>query len=800
MKKTSIRKKKKISKKISEEIVVEEVLPNNIHLLPIKGRPIFPGIITPIVVPSGKFSLSIDEVYKKDAFLGLVLLKEDKDEKESHKNVYRVGVVAKILKKLNLPDGGVNILINTINRFNLEKLVSEEPYLVAEVSYPIDNLDDGSRTDLKALMRTLLIHTKELAQNNPLFTEEMKLTLVNMTEPGRMADFVCSILNLEKDEYQDVLETEGVHLRLEKVIIYLKKELELIDVQKKINDQINDKMDKQQRQFFLREQLKAIQGELGLGEEKTEKKYEDLIKRLEKANVTQEILTEVKRELEKLRYADTNTPDYNVVRNYLDLIENLPWEAPQKKEIDIHKSKKILDRDHFRLEDVKSRILEYLAVKKLNPSEMNSTILCLVGPPGVGKTSIAKSVAESLNKKFFRISLGGVRDEAEIKGHRRTYIGAMPGKIINSLRILKERDPVVLLDEIDKLKVGFSGDPAGALLEVLDPEQNSTFRDHYLDLPFDLSKVFFIATANTTDTIPRVLLDRMDVIRLSGYITDEKTHIFKKYLWGKTLKRNGLNNKIIKMTDDTVRQLINSYSRESGLRGLERTTDKLVRKIAYNYVSGQKIPSKIESVDLEKYLGIALFSDERMIHPNKPGTALGLAYTSMGGATLFVEAIFVNQKGGGMILTGKLGKMMNESASIALSYVRSIWKDDQFWENKIHLHVPDGATPEDGPSAGITMASAFLSLISGNVIKSGFGMTGELTLTGEVLPIGGLKEKIVASKRVGINHIILPLDNEPQLREVPKYVKKGMKFYPVNNFKDVINILFPKEIYKKLNI
>jgi ATP-dependent Lon protease len=800
MKKTSIRKKKKISKKISEEIVVEEILPNNIHLLPIKGRPIFPGIITPIVVPSGKFSLSIDEVYKKDAFLGLVLLKEDKDEKESHKNVYRVGVVAKILKKLNLPDGGVNILINTINRFNLEKLVSEEPYLVAEVSYPIDNLDDGSRTDLKALMRTLLIHTKELAQNNPLFTEEMKLTLVNMTEPGRMADFVCSILNLEKDEYQDVLETEGVHLRLEKVIIYLKKELELIDVQKKINDQINDKMDKQQRQFFLREQLKAIQGELGLGEEKTEKKYEDLLKRLEKASVSQEILSEVKRELEKLRYADTNTPDYNVIRNYLDLIENLPWEAPQKKEIDIHKSKKILDRDHYRLEDVKSRILEYLAVKKLNPSEMNSTILCLVGPPGVGKTSIAKSVAESLNKKFFRISLGGVRDEAEIKGHRRTYIGAMPGKIINSLRILKERDPVVLLDEIDKLKVGFSGDPAGALLEVLDPEQNSTFRDHYLDLPFDLSKVFFIATANTTDTIPRVLLDRMDVIRLSGYITDEKTHIFKKYLWGKTLKRNGLSNKIIKMTDDTVRHLINSYSRESGLRGLERTTDKLVRKIAYNYVSGQKIPSKIESVDLEKYLGIALFSDERMIHPNKPGTALGLAYTSMGGATLFVEAIFVNQKGGGMILTGKLGKMMNESASIALSYVRSIWKDDQFWENKIHLHVPDGATPKDGPSAGITMASAFLSLISGNVIKSGFGMTGELTLTGEVLPIGGLKEKIVASKRVGINHIILPLDNEPQLREVPKYVKKGMKFYPVNHFKDVINILFPKEIYKKLNI
>ena len=703
MKKTISGKKKKLIKKKEEEPIVEEILPNEIHLLPIKGRPIFPGIITPIVVPAGKFSLSIDEVYKKEGYLGLVLLKEDNEEKESHKNVYRVGVVARILKKLNLPDGGVNILINTLNRFNLEKLLTEEPYLVAGVSYPIDNLDDGSRTDLKALMRTLLIHTKELALNNPLFTEEMKLTLVNMTEPGRMADFVCSILNLEKEEYQDVLETESVHLRLEKVILYLKKELELIDVQKKINDQINDKMDKQQRQFFLREQLKAIQGELGLGEEKTEKKYEDLIKRLDKIPVVPEVLSEVKRELEKLKYADSNTPDYNVIRNYLDMIDALPWEEPPTREIDIHKSKKILDRDHYRLEDVKSRILEFLAVKKLNPGIMNSTILCLVGPPGVGKTSIAKSVAESLGKKFFRISLGGARDEAEIKGHRRTYIGALPGKLINSLRILKERDPVILLDEIDKLKVGFSGDPAGALLEVLDPEQNSTFRDHYLDLPFDLSKVLFIATANTTDTIPRVLLDRMDVIRLSGYITEEKTHIFKKYLWGKTLNRNGLKDKNIFMDDKTVELLINSYSRESGLRGLERTTDKLVRKIAYNYVSGKKIPAKIESKNLEEFLGIPLFTDERMIHPNKIGTALGLAYTSIGGATLFVEAIFVSQKGGCMIMTGKLGKMMNESASIAISYVKSLWKEDPLWENKIHLHVPDGATPKDGPSAGTTM-------------------------------------------------------------------------------------------------
>lgn len=798
--KKNLRTKKKSKPVEKEEIQVEEVLPNDIHLLPLPGRPIFPGVITPIVVPSGKFSASIDEVYRKDAILGLVLLKEDSEEKESYKNLYRMGVVARILKKLNLPDGGVNILINTIHRFTLESIHSEEPYLVANVSYPVDILDDGSRTDLKALMRTLLIHTKELAQNNPLFTEEMKLTLVNMTEPGRMADFVCSILNLEKEEYQDVLETEGVHLRLEKVILYLKKELELIDVQKKINDQINDKMDKQQRQFFLREQLKAIQGELGLGEERNEKKYDDLLKRLESVHVSQEIINDVKRELEKLKYSDPNTPDYNVVRNYLDMIDALPWEPPPKRAIDIHKCKKILDKDHYRLDDVKSRILEYLAVKKLNPGETNSTILCLVGPPGVGKTSIAKSVAESLGKKFFRISLGGVRDEAEIKGHRRTYIGALPGKIINSLRILKERDPVILLDEIDKLKVGFSGDPAGALLEVLDPEQNSAFRDHYLDLPFDLSKVLFIATANTTDTIPRVLLDRMDVIRLSGYIAEEKLHIFRKYLWSKTLRRNGLKKDGIQLDNSTIIHLINSYSRESGLRGLERTSDRLARKLAYGLVSTGKIPKKIQLDDLEKYLGTPQFIDERMIQTNKPGTALGLAYTSMGGATLFIEAIFINQKGGGILLTGKLGKVMNESASIALSYVKNIWSRQESWENKIHLHVPDGATPKDGPSAGITMASAFLSLVSGVHLKTGFGMTGELTLTGEVLPIGGLKEKIVAAKRVGIHNIILPKDNDAQLREVPPYVKKGMKFFQVSHFKEVIPILFPKEISKNINL
>ncbi len=797
MKKPSNKKK---NRNLEENIgLMDEVLPNEIFLIPVKGRPIFPGIITPLIVPPGKFSHAVDEIYKRDSIIGLILLKEDEGPADLPTNLYSVGVVAKILKKLNLPDGGTNILINTIHRFKWEKIISKDPFLIARVVYPEDVVEKGSKVDLKALMRTLLIHTKELASNNPLFTDEMKLTMVNMVEPGKMADFVCSILNLEKEEYQEVLETQNVHLRLEKVIVLLKKELELIDIQKQINDQINDKMDKQQRQFYLREQLKAIQGELGIGDEKGEKKYENLLLRLKKNNISQEVISEVEREIEKLNYSDVNSADYNVIRNYLDTIDALPWEEPTPKEIDLRKAKKILDRDHYKLDDVKQRILEYLAVRKLNSKFHSATILCLVGPPGVGKTSIARSVAEALGRKFVRISLGGLRDEAEIKGHRRTYIGALPGKIINSLRIAKEKDPVILLDEIDKLKVGFSGDPAGALLEALDPEQNSNFRDNYLDLPFDLSHVFFICTANTLDTIPRVLADRMDVIRLSGYTTEEKIQIFKKYLWKKTLEKNGMKHLKLKMENSLVRYMIDSYSREAGLRSLERTTDKLIRKLAYEFALENKKPKKLEKSSLEKYLGVPIFTDDKMLQTDRPGTALGLAWTSMGGATLFVEAILVKGKEG-LTLTGKLGKIMNESASIAYSYIRSITSQEEiFSKHRIHLHVPDGATPKDGPSAGITMATAILSLVTNTPIKLGFGMTGELTLTGKVLPIGGLKEKIVAAQRVGIKKIIFPKENEAQMREIPDYIKKGLEFYPVSHFSEVIEILFPSNFKSKVN-
>jgi len=772
-------------------IRIEDALPKQIFLLPIKVRPVFPGIITPLIVPAGRFISSVEETTKGAGFIGLILLKKDESDEDSENNIYQVGVVARILKKIHLPDGSINVLVNTIQRFKIENIHSQKPFLRANVSYPSEELGT-SKNNIKALMRTLLVLTKELAQNNPLFTEDMKLTMINVNEPGKMSDFVCSILNLEKEEYQTVIEATSLNDRLEKVLLFLKKEIELVVLQRKIQDQINDKIDNQQRQFFLREQLKAIQQELGIGEDKSEIKYDQLVDRLKAIPVNEEVVREVVREVDKIKNTDPIGSDYNVIRNYLDLVEALPWEDPKPKEVNLLHAKKILNRDHHKLEDVKERILEFLAVRKLNPKG-RGTILCLVGPPGVGKTSIAKSIAEALGRKFYRFSVGGVRDEAEIKGHRRTYIGAMPGKILTALKITGERDPVILLDEIDKMSQGFQGDPQASLLEVLDPEQNATFRDHYLDLPFDLSQVFFIATANTFEPIPRVLLDRMEVIQLSGYITEEKVQIFQKYLWNKIFTKNGLIAKNFSIQKNTLITLINSYSRESGLRGLEKTFDKLVRKLALKHVLKEKYSKEIREKDLISLLGAPPFVDDRMTKPKQPGTALGLAWTSAGGSTLLIEAVFVPGKGG-ILLTGQMGKMMEESANIALSFIKNYSNLNSKFENKtIHLHVPDGATPKDGPSAGITMASALYSLVLEQTIAPGFGMTGELTLTGEVLAIGGLREKIVAAKRVGVKKIIFPKDNESSFKEIPDYVKKGVQFFPVSHFDEVANLVFPKK-------
>lgn len=778
-------------------VPIEDSFPRVLTLLPIKVRPVFPGIITPLVVPNGRFINSIEESFTKgQGYVGLILLKKDDSDEDSESNIYQIGVIARIIKRINLPDGGLNILVNTLQRFQIQSIFKNDDGLLANVSFPKEE-PGANKNTIKALMRTLIILTKELSQNNPLFTEEMKLTMMNVNEPAKMSDFVCSILNLEKEEYQSVIESLSTADRLEKVLLYLNKEIELIRLQRKLQLQINEKIDKQQRNFYLREQLKAIQQELGGAEDnRPEKKYLELLKKMEEWKVDPQVITEIKREVDKFSSQDPNSSEHNITKNYLDTIESLPWKPSEPRVIDLKKAKAVLDRDHFKLDDVKQRILEFLAVRKLNPVNRGS-ILCLVGPPGVGKTSIAKSIAIATGRKFFRFSLGGMRDEAEIKGHRRTYIGAMPGKIISALRVTKEKDPIILLDEIDKLSQGLHGDPASALLEVLDPEQNTNFRDHYLDFPFDLSNVFFIATANGVDTIPRVLLDRMEVITLHGYITEEKISIFQKHLWKKSLERSGLKNSKFEISKPAIKKFIDDYSRESGLRGLEKNIDKITRKLAYDKVTGAKLPKKIDDRLIHKYLGEPTFKDDLVQKQNLPGCSIGLAWTNYGGSVLRIETTFIEPKDK-LLITGQIGKTMDESASIALSFVKSFLGSPNALENRgIHLHVPDGATPKDGPSAGITIATAFASLAMNRPMVSGIAMTGEIGLKGEVLPIGGLREKIVSAKRLGIRKIIFPKENVGALAEVPEYVKTGMQFFPVSHFSEVANLVFPKSSSSK---
>lgn len=780
----------------SDLISIDQVLPGQLYIIPIRFRPVFPGIVTPLIISHGRFSESIDKVIGSSRAVGLVLLKDDDAEEIQASDLYGFGTAAKILKKINLPDGGVNVLINSIKRFRILDVIAEKPHLIVKVEYLEDELVKKNM-EIKALTRAVLSQLKMLSENNPLFTEEMKLTMVNVEEPGKIADFVTSILNLEKKEYQEILETINVKKRLEKTLSLLQKEIEVLSVQKKIQNQINDKIDKQQREFFLREQLKAIKSELGMDEDERTREINEMRKKVDALELRGEVRERITDEIEKITLMDPISSEYTITRNYVDVVLSLPWNIRTTDSIDMFKAEKMLNKDHYALDDVKKRILEFLAVRKLKPDARGS-IICLVGPPGVGKTSLGQSIARALNKKFFRMSLGGMRDEAEIKGHRRTYVGAMPGKIIQGIKICRSKNPVFMLDEIDKLGQSFQGDPASALLEVLDPEQNVEFRDHYLDVPFNLSDVFFITTANTLDSIPRVLADRMEVIRLSGYITEEKYQIGKRYLLPKQLQRHGLHKDAIKIDKKGFIYIINNWGRESGVRNLERQIEKICRKTAAIISKGKKIPSDILNEKLiRNYLGPEIYSDD-IIKINKPGIVVGLAWTQVGGATLLIESIGIdNQKGGTLKLTGQLGDVMSESANIAFSYIQNYISNDEvarkFFQNKvIHIHVPAGATPKDGPSAGITMASSLFSLVKHVTLRKGVAMTGELTLSGRVLPVGGIKEKIIAAKRSQLREIILPRENKKDLTEIPDYVKRGIRFYFVDDMNEVISIAFTK--------
>ena len=781
-----------------ELVSVDHALPNKLHLIPIRYRPVFPGIVTPLIISQGRFTETINKVLSYSNAVGLVLIKDEDKEKNkiSLKDLYKYGTVTKILKKINLPDGGINVLINSIKRFKIETAVEDKKFLVAKVKYLNDQAVEVKDVEVKALTKEILSQLKMISENNPLFTEEMKLTMLNVDEPGKIADFVTSILNVDKNEYQDILETLDIKKRLLKVLRLLNKEMEVLSVQKKIQTKIDDTVDKQQKEFFLREQLKAIKQELGIEEDERVIESNELRKKADKLKLKGEVKEKIEEEIDKIIFMDPASSEYTVAKNYIDLILSLPWNKKDKDSINLEKAEKILNSDHYGLEDVKERILEFLAVKKIK-SDFKGSIICLVGPPGVGKTSLGKSIAKALNRNFFRISLGGMRDEAEIKGHRKTYIGSMPGRIIQSLKICKTNNPVLMLDEIDKIGQSYQGDPASALLEVLDPEQNSEFRDNFLDVPFDLSDVFFIITANSLDPVPGVLKDRMEVIRLSGYIDLDKYKIGKRYLLPKQLKKHGLKKDHLKMNKDNFLFIINGWAREAGVRNLERQIEKICRKTATLLAKNKKIPTSfLTKKQIQTYLGTELFSDQEIIKITKPGLAIGLAWTSLGGETLVIESIGIESEKNGLKLTGQLGEIMTESANIAYSYIKSFLNKnkkaiDFLNHNLIHVHVPAGATPKDGPSAGITIASSLYSIALQKKIKTNLAMTGELTLTGRVFPVGGIKEKIIAAKKANLKEIIIPQENQKDLKDIPAYIKKGLKFHMVETIEEVFKVILP---------
>ncbi|MFA7396200.1 MAG: endopeptidase La [Sphaerochaetaceae bacterium] len=782
-----------------ELMPVEQTLPRNLFILPLVGTPIFPGLFTPLVVESKEDVEIVNQAMNHGGDLGLLLVKDESKNDYDAQNLYRVGTIAKIIKRIKLPDGGMNIFISTVKRFQVKEFHSSGKFIIAEVDY-LNDIEDNP-TELKAWTRQLITETKKLSKGNPLFTEEMRLNMVNIDQAGKMADFIASIINIDRRAQQRILETLNVRRRMERVLVFIKKEQQVLEMQEQIQARVNSKLEKNQREYFLREELKHIQQELGLTSDPRTAAYNKIAKALSVFQFEGEVAEAVQSELDKFKSLDPNSPDYAITRTYLENIAALPWNDPKAEDFTLESAKKILEKDHYGLKDVKDRILEYLAVRK-KKQDTKGSIICLVGPPGVGKTSVGKSIARSLKKEYYRFSVGGMRDESEIKGHRRTYIGAMPGKIIQGLKTVKTKNPVFLIDEIDKMGISFQGDPASALLEVLDPEQNIAFRDHYLDLPFDVSQVLFIVTANTLETIPRPLLDRMEIIHIAGYTANEKLSIGKKYLVPKSLKKHGLIRKEISYTSKILHEIAESYAREAGVRNYEKSLDKIHRKVAREILEKDvELPIKITQEKLIEYLGQPLFKEDEILKADRPGMSIGLAWTSMGGDTLMIEAVSYPGKGE-FKLTGKLGEVMQESANIALTHLKSIAVShnidpEWFTKHAIHLHVPEGATPKDGPSAGITMATALYSLITNEVITPRLAMTGELDLVGKVMPIGGLKEKVLAARRNDITTILVPKFNKRDVDELEEEITKGITFHLVSTFDEVLDHAFSKKKKKK---
>lgn len=788
---------------------------NTLPLIPLTRRPFFPGMLIPLLVEPGSFYESLKQAVKnRIKVLGLVLTKKENIDlqKVTIKDLYPVGVAARIIRINPLEGGSAQITLNIEKRFKIIRGISRSKYLQARVSYHNDSARNKRSKILKAYIVNVISILKELLKLNPLFKEELQAFIhhSDFTEPGKLADFSVSLTTADRDELQKVLSAFNLESRIKKALELLKKELDLAKLQNTIHHQLETTAVKMSTQALLQEQLKIIKKKLGIDKDDKSSDVEKFQKRLSTRTIPVDVMNVIEEELDKLQALETQSAEYSVCRNYLEWLTIIPWGILSQKKYNLTHSANILEQDHYGLKDIKLRMLEFISVGKLSGG-VKGSIICFVGPPGVGKTSIGKSIAKALNRKFYRFSVGGMRDEAEIKGHRRTYVGSMPGKIVQALKFTQTMNPIIMLDEVDKLGSNFQGDPASALLEVLDPEQNKDFLDYYLDVRCDLSHILFLVTANVLDTIPAPLRDRMDILRLSGYVKEEKLHIAKRYLIPRNREMMSLQINQVHFTANALNDMIEGYAREAGVRSLEKHIQRILRKVAYKIIhyeervqSSRKksisieklsLPIEITPKNLSDYLGPPLFTSDRIYPRTPPGVCIGLAWTALGGAILYVESIRIPAEKSNMRLTGQAGFVMKESAQIAWSYLHSKAKEfvpgKKFFPNQeVHLHIPEGATPKDGPSAGITMVTAMLSLWINRPVRKDLGMTGELTLTGKVLPVGGIKEKLIAAKREKLKILILPSENERDLYELSPTLKNSFKLYFVNDYTQIYSIIF----------
>ncbi len=778
--------------------------PDEVAILPLRGVVVYPQTIVPLTIGQPRSIKLIDDVIASNKLVGLVASRNAELENPSVKEMYKIGTVGSIHRLFRAPDGTIRILVQGMARFETDEYIQTDPYFTAKITYKPEIQESNLNVD--ALARNARDQFERIAELIPTLPRELVTTVSTYTDPLQTAYTISNFQRMELVDAQAILEIDKVSAKLQRLVGILTREREVLELGQKIQNEARSEMEKTQREYFLREQLKAIEEELGEGDEQTAD-IEEFRNKIEVAKLPEEASKQARRELDRLSRLPTAAAEYGVIRTYLDWLVSLPWANTTPDDLDIARARQVLDTDHYGLTDVKSRILEYLAVRKLRQDRKSDparrkkdeirkiregVILCFIGPPGVGKTSLGQSIARAMNRKFIRISLGGVRDEAEIRGHRRTYIGAMPGRILQSMRRVESHNPVFMLDEIDKLRFDFSGDPASALLEVLDPEQNREFRDHYLEVAFDLSQVMFITTANSLETIPPPLLDRMEVIQIAGYTEEEKYHIARQYLIPRQLRENGLRDKEVKFTSAAIHQVIRNYTQEAGVRNLERELGSICRKLATSITEGKVTHADVTPEYVREELGSPTFKglEEISMRTSIPGVATGLAWTAYGGDILFVEATRMPGNKGFMI-TGSVGNVMQESAQAGLSYVRSHAKelnipDSVFSESDIHMHIPAGAQPKDGPSAGVTMATALVSLLRQQPVRYDTGMTGEITLRGQVLPVGGIKEKVLAAHRSGLKRIILPKRNKDDLEDLPESVRHTMEFIFAETVMDVL--------------